>query len=137
MRRSCTAAALAAIAVAVAGCGSSAKTKANLRDVRAVVTEFALAHDARACDLLTDNAVQDVYGGFTDPIPKARANCRARSRSFRGQAIKITQVNLVNDTTAKVGATSTDGKIGYTVTVRKNGTRWKIDQITQAKVKKF
>ena len=137
MRLSCTHAALVALvlASALAGCGTSPASKANARQVRAVVTQFALAHDAGACDLLTDNAVQNVYGGFSDPIPEARTNCRARSRRFKGQPVRITQVNVINDTTAKVGATTPDGKVAYTVVVRKTGPRWLIDQITQARLK--
>jgi hypothetical protein len=136
MRLSCTYAALTALvlASALAGCGSSPTAKENARQVRTVVTQFAVAHDARACDLLTDNAVQNVYGGFSDPIPEARANCRARSAHFKGQPVRITQVNLINDTTARVSATTPDGKVGYTVIVRKTGPHWLIDQITQTRV---
>lgn len=127
---------LPALAFTAAGCGSSGKTSGDAAAIRGVVTEFSTAHDARACNLLTDDALQSVYGGYTAPIPKSRANCVAAAKGFKGAPVHISQVNLVNSTTAKASAQNATNTIGYTITLRKNGgKRWRIDQITQAKVK--
>jgi Flp pilus assembly protein TadG len=124
---------LAAAALAAAGCGDSAKIRNDKNQIRQVVTQFSQSSDARACDLLTDTALQRVYGGFTAPVAKSKANCVAASKRFKGAPIKVNQLNFLNDTLVKAGTLSADGKIAYTVTLRKNGPRWRIDQITQGK----
>ena len=59
---------LAAVALAVGGCGDSGETGKDTAAIRNVVNQFALANDARACDLLTDDALRNVYGGFTQDL---------------------------------------------------------------------
>jgi len=127
--------ALAAAALAAAGCGTSAKTRNDKAAIRQVVTEFAAAHDARACSLLTDDAIQSVYGGYTDPIPKARASCRAASKHFKGAPVTVTQINFTTSTIAKAGATNPAKTVGYTITLHRNGSHWRIGQITQARIR--
>jgi hypothetical protein len=126
--------ALAAVAVGAAGCGDDPVEKANLGKVRAVVNQFAQAGDASACNLLTGDALSNVYGSFSTDINKARANCVKKSAGFKGEPITITKASVIDNQTAKVNALSKDGKFTYSVTVRKPGKTWLIDQITQHKV---
>jgi hypothetical protein len=134
--------ALAAVSlvVALAGCGTSAEEAANLKRIRALVTSFAESHGPLACHLLTGAQVVKVYGGGGTPAPKvpvARAKCVKASASFRGEPIKITNAQIVNDTTAKVNAENQAATFTYTVTLRR-GTKkkpWRIDDINQYKVK--
>lgn len=119
----------------VAGCGDDPVAKANKGKVREVVLRFALADDASACDLLTADALKNVYGGFGDKLAPARAACRKRSPQFRGEKVKITKLSVVDRQTARVAALSPDGKFTYSVTVRRPGKRWLIDQITVHKVR--
>ena len=119
----------------VAGCGSDPVDKANAGAVRAVVERFASSSDASACDLLTADALSNVYGGFSNNVGRAKANCRKRSAKFRGAPIKITKVIVINNMTARVAALSPDGKFTYGVTVRRPAKRWLIDQITVHKVR--
>lgn len=124
---------LAATAVAAAGCGGATGTASDAQ-ARRVVSEFANAHDARACDLLTVDALRNVYGGYTAPPQKAKRNCISRSRHFKGAKVTTTDLTKVDADTVKVGALSADGKISYTVTLRRKGARrWQIDQIAQSK----
>ena len=59
-RTSPIAAVLACAAVALAGCTDHSKDE---KTIRSVVNEFAAEHGPRACDLLTHNALIQVYGG--------------------------------------------------------------------------
>jgi hypothetical protein len=128
--------ALTALALALPGCGEDAKTKQSRADIRQVVTRFAAAHDASACNLLTDDGLRNVYGGFTASPAKAKRNCIARSTRFKGEAVKVTQINFTDANTAKAGALGANGKVAYTVTLRRSGnSRWRINQITQGKPK--
>jgi hypothetical protein len=132
--------ALATVPLSTAGCGTSAEEAANLKRVRALVTAFAEAHGPQACQLLTGPQVVKLYGGGGTPAPKvpvARAKCVRASASFRGEPIKITNAQIVNDTTAKVNAENQAGTFTYTVTLSR-GTKkkpWKIDDIHQYLVK--
>lgn len=127
---------LSVLVVAVAGCGGSDPVeKANQGKVRSVVERFALGSDARACDLLTGHALTDVYGGFSDDVGKAQAACRRKAAGFKGEKIKIVKVSVIDNVTAKVNALSLDEKFTYSVTVRRPGKRWLIDQITLHKVR--
>jgi hypothetical protein len=121
--------------VLVAGCGDDPVEKANIGQVRSVVTRFASAHDASACDLLTGNALTNVYGGFSPDVAKAKAACVRKSAGFKGEPINITKASVIDQQTAKVNALSTDGKFTYSVTVRRPKKTWLIDQITLHKVR--
>jgi hypothetical protein len=138
MRRTRFIAPLVAVPMLVAGCGSSTPAaSAHLDQARSVVERFAAATDASACNLLSNNAVKAVYGKFTDPAPKARANCARVSRRFKGEKITIIKTSLLNPVTAKVNAHSADGKFTYSVNlIRKPGPGkpWRIDGITQSKL---
>lgn len=125
----------AAVAVGASACRSDSSTKANISEVRSVVIQFAAASDARACDLLTGNALVNVYGGFTSPPAVAKAKCVKRSAGFKGEPITITKAQLIDNQTAKVNALSTDGRFTYSVTVRRPRKTWLIDQITLRKVR--
>src|SRR3954451_18108515 len=88
----------------VAGCGQSAKEKADLGQARSVVTRFAAATDASACDLLTTNALNAIYGNFKGKRAKAHANCVKMSAGFKGDQITIIKSSLIDNLTAKVVA---------------------------------
>jgi hypothetical protein len=121
--------------VLVAGCGDDPDEKANIGQVRSVVTRFAAAGDASACNLLTGNALVHVYGGFDSPPAVAKANCVKKAGGFKGEPINITKAQVIDNQTAKVNALSTDGKFTYSVTVRRPKKTWLIDQITLHKVR--
>jgi hypothetical protein len=127
-----------ASSVAVAGCGQSATEKRDLATARSIVHRFSESSDSKACYLLTYKAVRALYGKFTAPAAKARANCVRRSRSFRGEPVQITRSELLDPQTIKVNALGKDGKFSYQVNLRKGtGGRWHIDLVTQAKVTPF
>ena len=131
-------AAVLALGLVLGGCGQSASEKRDLATARAIVKRFSEASDASACHLLTYKAVQALYGKFTAPVPKARANCARAAKYFRGEPIEITRSELLDPRTIKVNALDQDGKFSYQVNLRKGtGGRWRIDLITQAKVTSF
>jgi hypothetical protein len=128
---------LATLAVASVGCGGggsregrSASAKSQVKNV---VTEFAAASDADACDYLTDKALERIYGG--------REGCLRRSRGFEGGAVKIRQVRVLEQGQAKVSATSLGGRQHYTIELTRVGCGrcitgtdagdWRIEDITQ------
>jgi hypothetical protein len=119
----------------VAGCGTSAKEKADLGQARSVVEQFAAATDASACNLLTDNALVNVYGNFKSPAA-GKANCVKKSAKFKGDQVTIFRSELLDPLTAKVIAHSSDKKFSYSVNLRRvTGTKpWRIDSIAQAKL---
>jgi hypothetical protein len=125
-----------ACAVALAGCGSDPKVEAELGQARSVVEHFAGASDASACDLLTDDALVNLYGNFSAPPAKAKANCVKTAAGFKGGQIKIIRSELLDDLTAKVVAHSADEKFSYSVNLRRTsgGKPWRIDSIAQAKL---
>lgn len=124
------------LSLAVFGCGGEDPTdKAHEADVRSVVLKFAAADDAAACDLLTGEALSNVYGGFSPKVAQARAACRRRSAKFEGARVKITKLDVVDNETARVAALSEDEKFTYSVVVRRPAKRWLIDQITVHKVR--
>jgi len=93
------------------------------------VTQFASEQGPRACDLFTQAALARIYGGAHPE--RARQNCLAASRRFRGATIKITNIHFKDNTTAKVNATNPTGQTNYTVTAVKFGKRWRIDGISR------
>ncbi len=133
--RTTAALALAVVAIGAAGCGDDPVEKANIGKVRAVVTQFAQAGDASACNLLTGDALSNVYGGFGNDPKKSKAACVKRAATFKGEPITITKASVIDNQTAKVNALSKDGKFTYSITVRRPGKTWLIDQITQHKVR--
>lgn len=126
---------VALLAVAVAGCGGDPKESAKLDQARSTVLRFAAAHDASACKLLTGHALKTVYGGFNSPIPKARATCLKTATGFKGEQVKITKSEILDDGTAKVNALAADSKFTYSVHLtRRPGKPWRIDEINQSRV---
>ena len=122
---------LVAAALAVSGCGSDPSNKVDTKQIRSVVTQFALANGPKACQLLSPAGVVNVYGSFTQPVTQARANCVAKSSTFKGKPVKLTVLRVIDQDTVKQGALSKDGKITYSITLRKFGPSWRIDEITQ------
>jgi hypothetical protein len=126
------------LSLALGGCGQSASEKRDLATARSIVKRFSEASDPSACLLLTYKEVQALYGKFTAPPAKARANCARRARFFRGEPVEITRSELLDPRTIKINALDQDGKFSYQVNLRKgSGGRWRIDLITQAKVTSF
>jgi hypothetical protein len=109
--------------------GGSTPTVTDSGDVRAVVTSFSNAADARACDLLTDDALQRVYGG--------KRKCVKRSVQFQAGAVRITRT-VITQRNAAVKATTLDGRTLYTLKLQKMspgcrtalpGNRWLISSV--------
>ena len=125
---------IACAALAVAGCGDDTRG-VDLDHVRSVVHQFANADDAKACELLSPNALVNVYGGFRKPVDESRAICERRSSKFEGEDVKITDLNVIDPDTVRVTALSPKGDVTYFVGVRKFGPSWRIDEITQRKTK--
>lgn len=86
------------------------KETAAAADVRATVNDFATSSDADACELLSEEALERVYGG--------KKRCIDRSPNFQGGAIRIEDVTAA-ERRATVKATSLDGKTRYTVRLEK------------------
>jgi hypothetical protein len=123
------------LSLVLGACGQSASEKRDLAAARSIVKRFSEASDSSACRLLTYKAVRALYGKFTAPATKARANCARRARLFRGEPVEITRSELLDPRTIKINALDQDGKFSYQVNLRKGtGGRWRIDLITQAKV---
>lgn len=126
---------LAALPFILSGC-LSAKQKEEIASARAVTTQFAAAHDASACDLLTGQALVKLYGvRLNQPVPVARAKCAKRSAAFQGEPVKITGTQLIDDRTIKVTALGRDGTLTYSVTVRRPQERWLVDEVNQYRVR--
>ena len=126
------------LSLALGGCGQSSSEKRDLAAARAVVKRFSEASDATACGLLTNKNVRALYGKFKASAAKSRANCRRRSRLFRGESVTITRSELLDPHTIKINALDQDGKFSYQVNLRKgSGGYWRIDLVSQAKVTPF
>jgi hypothetical protein len=131
-------AAVVSAALALGGCGYSASERRELAKADAVTRQFSEAHGPRACGLLTNHAVQALYGRFAAPAPLARSICLRASSQFRGEPVKITRTELLDPNTIKVNALDQDGKFSYQVNLRKGGHgRWRIDLVSQARVTQF
>jgi hypothetical protein len=111
---------------------TSAKDEAA---VKRVVNRFAGADDADACELLTQGAVQRVYGGLR--------RCLERADRFKGGAVEITSVSFAPDgVKASADARSLDGDARFRVSLRRAegdcggaGTSagdWRINGVTPA-----
>ena len=124
---------LSIAAVLLAGCGGDESTKVDVKQIQSVVKQFASGTGPQVCQLLSPDGVVNVYGAFTQPVAKARANCIAHSSQFRGAPIKLTVLRVIDDQTVKQGATNAKGDVTYSITLRKFGPSWRIDEITQRK----
>lgn len=128
-------------AAALAGCGVGGGDKGDaetVRDVRSVVNRFAASTGPDACDLLTADALSDVYGGGGEPnrekTERDRATCRARAGQFKGAKVDIDSVQVIGDRASRVKAFSPDRRTEYTVTLRRPDKTWLIDQISRKSV---
>jgi hypothetical protein len=119
-------AAAACATLAISGCTDHSSDE---KKVRAVVNQFAAEHGPRACDLLTHNALVQVYGGKQPE--KAHQQCVAASKRFTGAPIDITNIHWTTATEAKVSVGKQKAIHHYTVTVVKFGQRWRIDGIVR------
>ena len=126
MRARALATALAALcAVALSACGNDADTSQG-KKVADTVRKFALADGPQACDLLGGQALQDNYGGTN--YNEGKANCKAKSGAFKGEPVKITFVKVTSDTTARVNAENTAGRL-FVVSLSKPEGDWLIERI--------
>lgn len=123
----------AAAALLAAGCGDDPSKRVDKAELRGIVQRFAQAHDASACGLLSDQALINVYGGFDKTAAQSRAVCVKRSSGFKGQPVRVTSMQVLDDQTVRVGALSQKGDVQYTVNMRRFGNAWKIDRINQSK----
>src|SRR3954471_13602346 len=106
---------LAAAALAVSGCGDDASKTVDVKQIRSVVTQFADANGPKACALLSPDGLVNVYGGFTQPVAQARANCLRKSVSFKGRPVTLTVLKVIDGDTVRQGSLSPDRKITYSV----------------------
>lgn len=121
------------LSLTAAGCGDSTPKHVNPAQLRGIVQRFANAHGASACKLLSDQALINVYGGFKKKPAQARAACVRQSSNFKGQPVKITSMNIIDDSTVRIGATNMKGDVAYVVNVRRFGNTWLIDRINRSK----
>lgn len=96
---------LMAVGYVVRGGGASAE-KSDVDHVRTVVNSFANAADAGACDLLTNDALDGIYGG--------KKKCVKRSKKFQAGAVRIERA-IINVPDANVKAISLDGRTLFTI----------------------
>jgi hypothetical protein len=123
--------ALATVAAAVlasavlSACGNDADTSQG-KQVADVVRKFALADGPEACDLLGGQALQDNYGGQN--YNEGKANCKAKSGTFKGEPVKVTFVKVTSDVTARVNAENKAGRL-FVISLSKPEGDWLIERI--------
>jgi hypothetical protein len=125
----------------VPGVGGDDIDTANGKKAKATVERFAEADGPQACEMFTPAGLRQVYGKDEPPGPPPEleqplpaislAECRRRSARFSGADVNVTKVDLVGDRAAKVEATTDDGDRNYTITVRRKGDQWLIDEIRE------
>ena len=125
----------------VPGVGGDDIDTKNGKQAKAAVERFAEASGPEACDMLTPAALRNVYGAKEPPGPPPEleqpppaislAECRRRGVRFSGAEVDVEKVSVVGDRAAKVEATTDDGERTYTITVRRKGDRWLIDEIRE------
>jgi hypothetical protein len=117
--------------ILLAGCGSDKPV--DRAQIRSVVLQFAEASGPKACTLLSPQQLVNLYGGFKAAPGVARKRCLAASKNFKGEPVRITSMQVLDDATARVGAQNQSGDVTYTVNVRRFGPSWRIDRINQTK----
>ena len=122
---------LAVTAILLAGCG---KAKVDTAQIRSVVHQFAESHDASACDLLSQHALVNLYGGYKKKnAAKAKSLCVARAKNFKSEDVGIDSLEVIDENRARVEAHSIGRDITYGVSLRRYGSKWLIESISQAK----
>jgi hypothetical protein len=125
----------------VPGLGSDDLDSKTGQKVATAVERFSEAAGPEACDMLTPAALRNVYGADEPPGPPPElegpppaislAECRRRSVKFSGTKVDVNKVDLIGDRAAKVEATTDGGDRTFTITVRRKGEAWLIDEIRE------
>jgi hypothetical protein len=115
------------LVAALSACGGGGDEN-DREEAREVVEKFALADGPDACDYLGGGALEDNYGGRD--YSTGRERCERASKDFEGEPVKIRQVKITSDTTARVDAESQDGRL-YVVSLSKPEDEWVIERIIQ------
>jgi hypothetical protein len=125
--------------------GDDSETK-NGKEAVAVVEKFAGASGPEACNLLTPNALRNVYGGEDavgqpavpiDAAPPQYAvdNCLEAAPKFEGEKIEIDKVDVIAERAVKVQAavpgTADDEDRLFDVTLRRKGDVYLIDEVRE------
>jgi hypothetical protein len=150
MRRAAAVLGAAAAALSLAACGAEDVVPGlgeddlntpNGKKAAAAAERFAQASGPEACDMLTPSALRNVYGAKEPagappelegpPPPISLAECRKRSVRFSGEKIDVTKVDVTGDRVAKVEADTDGGRRTFTITVRRKGDAWLVDEIRE------
>jgi hypothetical protein len=125
----------------VPGLGSDDLDSKTGQQVAATVERFSEASGPEACDMFTPAGLRSVYGKDEPPGPPPEleapppaislAECRRRSVKFSGAKVDVNKVDLIGDRAAKVEATTDGGERTFTITVRRKGDAWLIDEIRE------
>ena len=67
-------------------------------------------------------------------MPRAHRICVEKARKFKGESVTIENVNVIDDERVRVSAIDQDGQISYGVSLRRYGSKWLIESISQAKL---
>ena len=126
--------AAALLAAVLAGCGDDPERRIDTQQIRQVVTDFAAADGPEACELLTPDAVVNVYGGFTKPFRVSHAECVRRAKDFKGEKVTLGEIEVVDDASVRIGAKNSDNTVSYNVKVVRFGEKWLIDKINQSRI---
>lgn len=113
-----------------------APTAADEQTVKRVVTKFSEADDVDACELLTQEALERLYGGFR--------GCLSKADEFTSGTVEIAGVDFSPDADgARVKATTLDRERAFQIGLRKvsgecggvSGTAtgdWRISSVREA-----
>ncbi len=126
VRRAAVLAALASVPLVLTACGE--EENPDIPEVTKAVTEFSNARDQRACDLLTEEALERIYGG--------KADCLRRSDEFEAGAVRIERVDVAGER-ARVKARSLGGDREFSLSLERvlpkgcasQRGNWLIDQV--------
>jgi hypothetical protein len=119
----------AALALVLAGCGGDSGTPEQRKRVERVVLDFAAAEDRRACDLMTVEGLERVYG--LDDAQPAYWNCVEASDKFQGQRIEIDETEFGEGIGATVKASTVDDDRLYRVKLKRISGDWLIHDIAE------
>ena len=114
-------------AFGLAACGDEGNPD-DPKLARETVEKFALASGPDACRYLGGQALEDNYGGRS--YSTGRERCEKAAVRFEGEAVKVLNVKITSDTTARVDAESKAGKL-YVVSLSKPEDDWVIERIIQ------